>query len=386
MATKTNKRNTLTRDEWMTALINRKPKGPYKAFSSRLQLTPDLKEIFDKATCWFFFPSEVQPYRFVVVDELNNSFTMWSFENDKSSAHSFRLLNALVRARKKMVLDDEERERLTGLKLYKPQETQPTPSEDFQQVTDLGAGEPTPAETLTEEPASDQPLDIHGQLGFSPQTFVGFVPCDGRRVSKPEGYHQLYSNENINRIPVDNLRGHPQSAVLEMMIQLVDDAFDYMNLTLTRLATPALVAHVVSLLDMRVCRRVSDELEDFEEADLTKLYLAISSRYAEATDQGIVPLDILDEFMQHRHVTLVEFFQSLRLFTTGPREQNERRSRRSRNAEVEQPRPIPRVMENRRGGRHTREETNPFSRGRLTRHDHYEDDERPASRPQRDYR
>jgi len=355
------KKSTQNRQEWLANLLTAKPED-MKLFSNRLGLPESVRTWIEKANYWFFDPTEDIDARFGIVLEEGEIY--WFLLNQNNvQGEDFAALNALLKNKvpyrnPKLEIGNEEIQ--SGVLA----------------VQDLEAETPTQETLDLPEDYHHQNLEIQGQPRVDTERLFTVF---GSRASLAEAVH--YSNENLNRHNVDEPSIPTRSRLLGSMINLVDDVFDGLDARLTRLATPAFIAHAVSLFDMRLSYHVSAESEEFEESDLTKLYLTLSDRYADATEQGMVPLHILDEFIKHRQEALIEFFKSLRMYTAGYNEShyNRRRDRddRSRRDVDSGHRPIPRVMESQRRRHHPRDE-NPFDRGRETetRASRYEQDDR----------
>lgn len=306
---KTKARKVQDRVQWLMSLINRTPKSSYKAFSSRLQVLRSQQEIFDNAESWFFLPVDGDQYQFAVVSKADRSITKHNF--NKNAVESFRLLNALVRKRIPMILDEAEK-----ATLLKPS-SNTTTSVDFQEVGQLGTSEPveemvedieqeTPAPIPTPEepepPQANQQLEIQGQ----PSTKT----TSSLRASRDASRKAVYSNETLNRQPVSHVPAVEQPS-MRQLIQTVGSLRDSLNPNLAYLATPAFIAHGVSLLDKGLSHQVISQWDKYRESDLTVLYLHISHSYSYVLDGGMIPCNVLDDFISEREEALKSFYKSL---------------------------------------------------------------------------
>lgn len=305
---KTKARKVQDRNQWLTSLINRTSKSPYKAFSSRLQVLRDQQEILDNAGSWFFLPVDGDHYQFAVVSKVDKGITKHNFNTN--AVESFRLLNALVRERIPMILD--EAVKATLLKPSSEEETDATTSADFQEVGQLGTSElvdpvaentnqetldlnPSPQEP--EEPQANQQLEIHGQSSTK--------KILGSRASR-----EAYSNENLNRQPVSHVPVVEQPS-MRQLIQTVGSLRAGLNPTLAHLTTPAFIAHGVSLLDKGLCHQVIKQWDKYPQSDFTMLYLHISHNYSYVLEGGMIPCNVLDDFINEREEALTSFYKSL---------------------------------------------------------------------------
>lgn len=316
------------RREWLKNIMSSNP-SDMTPYSKILKLSDTVRPYVEKADSWFFEPTSEIDARFGVVADNGDSIYWFHLATDDLQGDYFRALNALL---------------INDVPYLNPKD-KPAGEEIQNQVK--AEDEDTPL-ILEESPAqevptpSEEPIYRGLEIKGRPQVDLNDIY---RKSNKPEDSlgDSPYGDE---RIDYRRTKGHvspARSSTLASMIDLIEQVFNRIDARLSNRATAAFIAHSASLLNKRLAYCVYTESQNFEESDLTKLYLALSSRYTNIIDQGAIPLHALDDFIEHRQNTLIEFFNSLQIYVA---DYKEPQLNRHKPAETSNRRPIPRVILN----------------------------------------
>lgn len=316
------------RQEWLKNIMASAPNN-LAPYSKILKLSDKVRPFVEKAESWFFDPTDEIDARFGIVADNDSSIYWFQLTTDYLQGHDFRALNGLLMNNVPYLKPEDE---CFGEEIQSPVETE---DEDTPLIL-----EESPAQEVTtpsEEPIY-QGLEIKGR----PQVDLNDIY---RKPNKPEDSlgDSLYDDERIDYRRTKSYVSPARSSTLASMIDLIEQVFNRIDTRLSNRATAAFIAHSASLLNKRLAYCVCTESQNFEESDLTKLYLALSSRYTHIIDQGAIPLHALDDFIEHRQNTLIEFFKSLQIYVA---DYKEPQLNRHKPAETSNRRPIPRVILN----------------------------------------